>query len=151
MNAILATLKKSGRAAIVAATIGAASVAALPAMAQSAPSFNFSLGLGGGGNSFSFGLESDTDRGWRRGDRRRFVQVCLTDRQIINGLRDHGYRDVELTRELRGDRVEVEARYGRSWYVLEVDRCTGSVQVIERVRPLLPGRPGFGLHFNFGN
>jgi hypothetical protein len=147
MSPILSTIKKSGRAAVIAVAIGAASVVAMPAMAQSAPSFNFSLGIGSGGESFSFGVERDGRSGFRRGDRR----YCLNDREIVRGLRAHGYYDVEITRDLRGSRVEVEARYGRSWYVLRVDRCTGSVQVIERVRPLRPGRPGFGLQFNFGN
>jgi hypothetical protein len=149
MTTILATIKNSGRAAVIAVALGVASVAAAPAVAQQGPSLNFNLDIGGGkgGSGLSFGIQSDGNRELRHG-RPDFWRYCLRDREIYRGLRDHGFRDIEIIRELRGDRVEVEARYGRSWYLLRVDRCTGAVRVLERIRP---GRPGFGLHFNFSN
>ncbi|MDP1729638.1 MAG: hypothetical protein Q8L54_00360, partial [Devosia sp.] len=131
----------SGRAAVVALVLGAASVTAMPAMAQSEPSFNFRLGIGSGGG-FDFGIESRS----RDFDRLRF---CLTNNQIRRGLRDYGFRDIEIVRDNR-QRVEVIARYGRAWYRLRVSRCTGEVRVIERLRRGFPGS-GFGLQFNFGN
>lgn len=141
MTHILSRLKKSGRVAVVALALGAASVAALPAPAM-AQSSSFSLQLGGGDGSLTFRFGDD------RYDRER-VRICLTNAQIRRGLRAHGYRNIDIVRELRRNRVEVVASYGRSWYRLQVDRCTGKVRVIERLRRGFPSG-GFGLQFNFG-
>jgi hypothetical protein len=144
MAQILSTLRKGGRAAVVALVLGTASVTAIPtpAMAQPGPSFQFRLDLGVPGGSFRF-----RDRDF---DQRRF---CLSNSQIVRGLRQHGFRDVDIVRDNRR-RVEVIARYGRAWYLLQVNRCSGQVQIIERIRRGFPDRRfpqgGFGLQFNFG-
>lgn len=139
MTHLFSILKSSGRAAIVALTLGASVMAAAPAVAQSQPSFNFQFGVGGDGKpSFGFGVDSG-------GDRIR-PQVCLTNRQIVRGLRDEGYRDVEIVRELPRNRVGVIARDGRIWYSMRVHRCTGEVDRIERLRSY---RPGLRFEFNF--
>jgi len=136
MTQILSTLKRSGRAAVVALVLGAATVTAMPtqAMAQS-PSFSFSIDLGGGSLRF------------RGGDFSR--KFCLSNNQVRRELRKHGFRDIDIVRSLNRNRVEVIARYGRNWYVLRVDRCSGQVRIVERLRRGFPGR-GFGLQFNFG-
>lgn len=127
------------KAALIALTLGASSFAAAPALAQ--PSFNFEFGVGSDGKpSVGFGVNSDSDR---RGFR---PQVCYSDRQIIRGIRDEGYRDVEIVRELPRNRVGVIARDGRTWYSMRVNRCTGEVDRIERLRNY---RPGFRFQFNF--
>jgi len=138
---ILSTLKKSGRAAVVALALGAATVTAMPApaMAQS-PSFSFQLGIDSGQSGMTFRFGDD--------DRER-VRVCLTNSQIRRGLREEGFRNVDIVRELRRNRVEVIASYGRSWYRLQVNRCTGAVRIVERLRRGFPSG-GFGLQFNFG-
>lgn len=137
MTHLISTLKASGRAAIVALTLGASMIAAAPAMAQ--PSFNFQFGVGPDGKpSVGFGVDSDGDR--------RPIRICMTDRQIIRGIRDEGYRDVQIVRELSRNRVGVIARDGRVWYSMRVNRCTGEVDRIERLRNF---RPGFRFQFNF--
>jgi hypothetical protein len=140
MTHLLSTLKSSGRAAIVALTLGASAFAAMPAMAQQ-PSFNFQFGVNPDGRpSFGFGVGTD------RPGRPIRPAVCLTDRQIIRGIRDEGYRDVEIVRELPRNRVGVIARDGRTWYSMRVDRCTGETDRIQRLRSY---RPGVRFQFNF--
>ncbi|RUT32905.1 hypothetical protein EMQ25_07160 [Arsenicitalea aurantiaca] len=145
----LSTLKTTGRAAVIALALGAASLGATPASAQS---FNFNLGVDSGGQpSFGFGVQSG-ERGFHRPGRGggRWERYCLTNREIVRGLGSYGYRDADITRNLGRDRVEVVARYGRDWYQMRVDRCTGVVDRVERLRRP-GGRPGggFGLQFNF--
>lgn len=139
MTQILSTLRKSGRAAVVALVLGAAAVTAMPApaMAQSGPSFSFQLGIGGGGGGSLRFDSGDVD-----------LDFCLSNGQIRRGLRDYGFRNIDIVRANR-NRVVVIARYGRAWYRLQVNRCTGDVRIIERLRRGFPGG-GFGLQFNFG-
>jgi hypothetical protein len=140
---MLTTFKAAGRAAVVALALSATALpATTPAMAQSEPSFSFRLGIGSDGNALSFGLRS--------GDRDRFVlrDRCLTNRQVVRGLRHHGFRDVDIIRTLSRSRVRVEADWGRRTYRMTVNKCTGEVYNIERVRRF---DNDFGLEFRFGN
>lgn len=138
MTKMLSFLKTSGRAAIVALALGSSAfVATTPTMAQ--PSFNFQFGVGPDGKpSVGFGVDSD-------GGRIR-PQVCLSDRQIIRGIRNEGYRDVEIVEDLPRNRVGVIARDGRTWYSMRVNRCTGEVDRIKRLRNF---RPGLSFEFSF--
>lgn len=136
MTSILSTVMKSGRAAIVAATLGAAALSAAPVQAQS---FNFEFGIQGGGNSFSYGF----DQG------RKFKRECLTNREIRRGLNRAGFDDIRFV-DRQGVRVKVIADFGRRTYSMTINRCTGRVSNIERLRRG-HGGPGFGLQFNFGN
>ena len=142
MTHVLSTLKKSGRAAVVALALGAASLTVLPtpAMAQPSSSFSIQLGIGEGdrGLSLRFG---DDDRDLHR--------ICLTNSQVRRGLREYGFRNIDIVRERTRNRVEVIASYGKRWYRLLVNRCTGRVQIIERLRRNFPSG-SFGLQFNFG-
>lgn len=145
MTSMLTRFGKTGRAAVVALVLGATALTAAPAMAQSgAPSFNFQLDLGNGGGGMTMqapqGRVAVPERDWDR--------YCLTDRQIRRGLANYGFRDARVTREFGRNRVEVIARYGRDFYSMRVNRCTGEVTRVERMRR--PGG-GFGLQFNFGN
>ena len=137
MSTFLSTLKTSGRAAVLAVALGAASVTAMPAPAM-AQSFNFEFGIGGGGNNFSFELN---DRG------RRIKRDCLTNNEIRRGLRRNGFSDISFV-DRRGNRVVVIADYGRRTYRLVINRCNGRVIDVERLRRR--GNDGFGLQFNFG-
>jgi hypothetical protein len=139
MTHLISSLKASGRAAVVALALGASVFTAAPAMAQPTPSFNFQFGIGSDGKpSVGLGINSgrpDFD-----------IDECLTNRQIIRGLRDEGYRDIEIVSELRRNRVGVVARYGRNYYSMRVHRCTGEVDRIQRLRGF---RPGLSFQFNF--
>lgn len=145
MTQMLTLLKKSGRAALVALTLGAATVTAMPAQAQSSPSFNFSFGINGGGDNFSFG--------WNNG--RQIRRACLSDSEVRRGLQRNGFSNVRFL-DRRGIRIRVMAEHRRDTYRMSINRCTGRVTDIERVRDRYwdrgrPGRPGFGLHLDFGN
>jgi hypothetical protein len=134
MTPLLSTVKKSGRAAIVALTLGAATVTAIePAQAQS---FSFKFGISGGGSDFSFGIR----------DGRKFKRECLTNNEIRRGLRRNGFDDIRFL-DRRGVRVKVYAEFGRRAYVLTINRCTGRVIDIDRVRRRGDG-PGFGFEFD---
>lgn len=143
MNPILSTVMKSGRAAVVALTLGAAAFTAMPVQAQQ---FNFEFGIQGGGNSFSYGF----DKG------RKFKRDCLTTNEIRRGLRRAGFDDIRFV-DRQGIRVSVIADYGRRTFSMDINRCTGRVSNIERLRRGGGGGhgggngPGIGLQFNFNN
>jgi hypothetical protein len=135
-------LKTGGRAAIIALTLGASTIAVVPA--AQAQSFNFQFGVDGSGKpSVGFGVDSD---GYGRPGRPIRPQVCYSDREIIRGIRNEGYRDVQIVRELPRNRLGIIARDGRTWYSMRVNQCTGEVDRIERLRRY---RPGVQFEFNF--
>jgi hypothetical protein len=137
MTPILQKMMKSGRAAMVALTLGATAFTAMPAMAQSGnPSFNFEFGIQGGGDNFSYGLE--------RG--KKFQRECLSTSEIRRALQRRGWDDVRFV-DRRGIRVKVVAEWGRWTYAMDINRCTGRVSNIERLRR--PYFPGFHFQFNF--
>jgi hypothetical protein len=135
MTSMLSTVMKSGRAAIVAVTLGAAAITALPVQAQS---FSFEFGIRGGGNTFSFGID----------DGRRFRRACLTNNEIRRGLRRNGFEDIRFLSR-RGVRVQVYAEWGRRAYILTINRCNGRVVDVDRVRRR-GGGGGPSFEFNFG-
>ena len=142
MTHLMTLVKTGSRAAIIALTLGASTFAIVPA-AQAQPSFNFQFGVGPDGKpSVGIGVDSDGDR---RGRPIR-PQVCYSDREIIRGIRNEGYRDVQIVRELPRNRLGVIARDGRTWYSLRVNQCTGEVDRVERLRSY---RPGARFEFNF--
>ena len=130
--------KKTSRAALVALTLGAATVTALPAQAQSSPSFNFELGIGSNGSGMSF----------RGGNKKPRLDRCLTNRQVERGLRHYGFDDVNVVRSLGKNRVLVIAEWGIRDYSMKVDKCSGRVYDVERLRHRR-GMPGFNFQFNF--
>jgi len=146
MTTIASTFKNAGRALLVAAVLGTGGLAAAPAVAQD-PSFNFSLGIGGNGQpSFGFGINSNRNP---PGFRRPSATACLSDRQVIAGLRSYGFSRVQIVDSNRRN-AEATGRYQRADYDIYVNKCTGQVD-IDRIRRGPPSRPGFGLQFNFGN
>lgn len=139
MTHLMSTMKTSGRAALVALTLGITALTAVPASAQS---FNFQFGVGPDGKpSVGFGVNDGRDDG-----RRVYRCLDLSDREIVRGIRREGYRDVQVVRDLPRNRAGVIARDGRTWYSMRVDRCTGETDRIERLRNY---RPGFRFNFNF--
>jgi len=141
MTHLMNLVKTGGRAAIIALTLGASSIAIVPT--AQAQSFNFQFGVGPDGKpSVGFGVDSDGDR---RGRPIR-PQVCYSEREIIRGIRDEGYRDVQVVRQLPRNRLGLIARDGRTWYSMRVNQCTGEVDRIQRLRNY---RPGLRFEFNF--
>lgn len=133
------TLKTSLRAGVVAlALAGSTFVATAPVQAQSS-SFGFSLNFGSqspkGGITLQFG---DND----------FFEMCRTNSQIRQALRNKGYRDVRIVRESdNSNKVWAVGRKHGDWFQMRVDRCTGKV---DRVREIERKRNGsFSLSFSF--
>ncbi len=138
------TLKTGLRAGVVAlALAGSAIVGVAPAQAQS--NFGFSLNFGNGGPSLNGGPKGNVEL--RFGDRDYF-KFCLTNAQIERGIRNRGYRDVQIVREdRRNDKVYAVARKGRDYFSMRIDRCTGKV---DRIREIERRRDGsFRIEFNF--
>ncbi|WP_055049259.1 hypothetical protein [Devosia sp. A16] len=140
MTPMLSTVMKTSRAAIVALTLGAAAITAMPAQAQSEPQFSFQLGINGGGDAQTFS----------KGNRhtRPHFDRCLTNRQVERGLRDYGFRNVDVIRNLGRDRVLVVASWRNKDYAMKVDKCSGRVYDVKRLKKFR-GQPGFSLQFNF--
>lgn len=143
----LSNLKSIARAATIAVVLGGATMVAAPAMAQSGPGNSFSLELNGGGGGRGGDFET-----FGRGGNDFNIGFCLTNNQVRSGLREYGFRDVRIVRELQRQRVEVRAEYGRYLYSMRVDKCTGWVDRVERIRrvdfPFFPGN-NFGIHLSF--
>lgn len=66
----------------------------------------------------------------------------------MRGIRNKGYRNVQIVREQnRNDKVWVVASKRGDWFSMRVDRCTGKV---DRVREINRNRNGsFNLSFSF--
>lgn len=135
------TFKTGLRAGVVAIALAGSTLAmTAPVQAQSNGSFGFSLNFGNnqqprGGITLNFG---DRD----------YFDVCMTNSQVVRGLRNKGYRDVRIVREQnRNDKVWVVARKSGDWWSMRVDRCSGKV---DRVREIERNRNGsFTLNFSF--
>ena len=142
MTSLTSSLMKSGRAALIAIALGASAVTAMPAQAQSQPSFNFQLGIGNDGNVMSFGMGTN--------DRKRYrpIRQCISDREVVRGLRHQGFRNVDVIRNLSRTRVAVVGSWHNGDYSMKVNKCTGEVYDIQRLRKHR-GQPGFNLQFNF--
>ncbi|MBK8083898.1 MAG: hypothetical protein IPK28_08700 [Devosia sp.] len=152
MTQILSRLRLSGRVAVIAIALGAATLGVAPVQAQSAPSFSFQLGIGKGGDVQAFG--GSKSRGFTA------IKSCLSNRQVERGLRSFGFRDVNVVRSIGKNRVLVIAEHGRRTYSMKVNKCTGAVYDVERLRARdrFPDRwrdddgfPGFGMRFQFGH
>lgn len=128
-----ATLSAVRITAIAALLAGAAAV---PAFAQGAPSFHFDLRVPGAvvGTEPGYGAS----RPYRR-------PVCLSDREVENGLEDAGWRNVDLGADVGRTRVIAYAnwRRGSRLYQMVVDRCSGQVDHVAEVRREAPVRPPY--------
>tara|TARA_R110002020_G_scaffold347168_1_gene560897 strand:+ start:414 stop:908 length:495 start_codon:yes stop_codon:yes gene_type:complete len=156
--------KTNTRAALVAIALGATGLVAAPAFAQSGSAgFSIEMHGNGGGSGFGNGRHGDRGYGWNDGGMR-----CLSDREVVRGVRAYGYDRVEITRQLRGDRVDLRA-VKRNWvYAMRVDKCSGDVSRLDRLGRASGGYRGgrreggfrndagfdgggFGFQFNFAN
>jgi hypothetical protein len=134
-------------ASVALVTIALAVVAfgVMPAQAQ--PAINFSLDIPGGQGGMTMGLSAGaTDQSAPESQDNAGTR-CLTNREVRRGVENNGYERVEITDELPRDRVAVRGTQGNWLYSMDVDKCTGAVERLERVRRVQGG--GFGLQFNF--
>jgi hypothetical protein len=141
-------------AAIVALALGGSVIATIPAQAQQGPAFSFNLNIPGGRGDLTFGggnafgnQSGPSGPRYHNGDGNG--RRCLTNREIRRGIEANGYEQVEVRRELQRNRVEVAGQSGNWLYSMRVDKCSGEVDRLQRIRRVQGG--GFGLQFNFGN
>ncbi|MCS6759203.1 MAG: hypothetical protein MO852_09535 [Candidatus Devosia euplotis] len=157
------------RAAVVAVALGATILVAAPAFAQSgSSSLSIEIQSNGGGRGFDNDRHMDRNNGWRDSSRRR----CLSNREVVRGASAYGYDRVEITRELQGERADLQAVKGNWIYTMRVDKCSGEIDRLQRVGRAFGGHRGydgggrrdggcrndggfdgggFGFQFNFGN
>jgi hypothetical protein len=131
----LLALKTLVRAGVVAAALGAAAFAALPA--QAAPPHFYGhmhghFGYPGWPGYFGHGPY------WYGGHWGYYPQpvpraVCMTDWQVRNSLASRGYYSISLFSQ-RGLFVGAQARRGAWLYSLQVNRCNGAVVSVRRLR-----------------
>ena len=144
MTMMPAKFKTVIRAAIVALALGGSAIATIPTQAQQGPAFSFNLNIPGGRGDLTFGGgNAFGNQSGPAGHR------CLTNREIRRGIEANGYERVEIKRELQSNRVEVAGQNGNWLYSMRVDKCSGEVDRLQRIRRVQGG--GFGLQFNFGN
>ena len=114
---LLTTLKTGGRAALIALSLGAATLVAAPAQAAGpTPSFGFSFNFGNGGGPGMY---------FNYGGNPKYA--CLSDKQIFWQLKNQGYSKVKIVKS-KGYNVIVVARYHNKWYQLAVNRCNGKIK-----------------------
>lgn len=159
------TFKSIARVAALAVTIGASALVVAPVQAQEGPSASFSIQIPGSGArsgaSVSGGFAApqaapnwapdysyEDDYGYDYGYR------CLTNREVRQGIAGYGFSNVDITRELYNERVDLQAVYGNWLYTMRVDKCTGEVNRVRRAERVYNGDfngGGFGFQFGFGN
>lgn len=157
--------KSTARVVVLLTAIGGAAFGtAAPALAQEGPSSSFSIVIpdyiqdeapaaeqrqaqpqwGGGGYEDDYAYDD--------------YYSCLTNRDVRRGIADYGFSRVEVTRELRDERVDVRAVYGNWLYTMRVDKCTGEVTRVRQAQRVYDDTynggfgngGGFGFEFNFG-
>jgi hypothetical protein len=131
MTFALSTLKKSGRAALVALAMGAVSMTAMPVQAASEPSFNFQLGIGDNGGVMGFELNKKGSKNFKKW---KPIKQCLTNRQVERGLEWYGFDDADVVRKLSKSRVLVIAEWNGRFYSMTVNTCSGEVYNVKRLR-----------------
>jgi hypothetical protein len=127
------TIKKSVKLSLAVVAFGAAGLAAVPAQAAS---FTFGSGMTHNGVVLRFTNGHFTNN------------YCLSNSEIRQQLRAHGFHQVSIIRSLGHNKVLAVGLKGSHWYQLVVDSCTGGVDQ-QRVRRSSNG--GFSFSFTFGN
>jgi len=128
MTLSVSTLKKSGRAALVALAMGAVSMTAMPVQAAE-PNFNFQLGIGNDGGVMGFELNNKKNfNKWKP------IKKCLTDKQVERGLEWYGFDDADVVRKLSNSKVLVVAEWNNRYYSMTVNKCTGEVYNVKRLK-----------------
>ena len=130
---MLNTLKSTGRAALVAVALGATAFTAMPV--QAAPQSSFSLQLNGG-NGMQFGNDD-------------FFNYCLTNKQIRYALQDYGFTKVQIVKKINDRKVVVVASYHGVWYEMRVDRCTGKVDKVKKLKKQFYNGSNFSFTITF--
>jgi hypothetical protein len=129
MTFTLSTFKNSGRAVLVALVMGATAVTAMPVQAAE-PNFNFQLGIGDNGGVMGFELNKKNNnfKKWKP------IKKCLSNGQVENGLEWYGFDDADVVKNLGKNRVAVIAEWNNRFYSMTVDKCSGEVYNVKRLK-----------------
>jgi hypothetical protein len=138
------TLTTCARAALVALSLGATALVAMPAQAATMtvnpPSVQLKLGGPGGGVKFKFGTPD-------------YFKLCLNDRGVVRLLSRNGYNFVRIVRSNKGDngrnRVWATGVKHHDFYMLRVDRCSHDIRARKLGHNDRDNFNGFSLQFNF--
>lgn len=76
-------------------------------------------------------------------------RTCMSKVEIVRGLRNNGYRDAKVVKNLGQGRVLAVGRKGTKWYQLRIDTCSGFVDNVRRVRRSYDG--SFDFYLDFGD
>lgn len=143
MTLSLSTLKKSGRAALVALAMGAVSMTAMPVQAAE-PNFNFQLGIGNNGGVFGFELNNKNKKKYFP------IKKCLTNSQVENALEWYGFDDANVVKKLSKSKVLVIADWNNKYYSMTVNKCTGEVYNVKKLKKGFDFYEGDGPGVGFG-
>lgn len=143
MTLSLSTLKKSGRAALVALAMGAVSMTAMPVQAAE-PNFNFQLGIGNNGGVFGFELNNKNKKKYFP------IKKCLTNSQVENALEWYGFDDADVVKKLSKSKVLVIAEWNNKYYSMTVNKCTGEVYNVKKLKKGFDFYDGDGPGVGFG-
>lgn len=126
------------RAGLVALALGGTALVGGVAPAQAAVGFQLNFGLPGPGPGLVLRFGSPD-----------YYRYCMKNSQIRSELRQRGYRDVQIVREMNAtNKVWAVGRKGGEWFQMRVDRCNGRVDRIREING--PNRDGrFSLTFTF--
>ena len=127
MTLSLSTLKKSGRAALVALAMGAVGLTAMPVQAAE-PNFNFQLGIGNNGGVFGFELNNKNKKKYFP------IKKCLTNNQVENALEWYGFDDANVVKKLSSSKVLVIAEWHNRYYSMTVNKCSGEVYNVKKLK-----------------
>ena len=61
--------------------------------------------------------------------------LCLTDYQVRQSIAAHGFSNISLNVPIE-DHVQARATRGNTVYLIDFNRCTGSIEGVKRLRPL---------------
>ncbi|KKC38733.1 hypothetical protein WH87_07360 [Devosia epidermidihirudinis] len=160
------SFKSVARAAVLAVAIGGSALAVMPAQAQEGPSASFSIQIPGNGPATNGRSGASAtgrfaapgwapDYGYDDGYGYDYGYRCLTNREVRQGIAGYGFSNVDITRELYNNRVDLQAVYGNWLYTMRVDKCTGEVNRVRQAQRVYNGGynngGGFGFQFGFGN
>jgi len=140
------SISKFIKAGVVALSLGATAMVAMPA--QAAPTFSFQFGVGNGfgfGGPTYFGQPGIT---LQFGDP-NYYMYCLSDSQIRKALKNNGYAQVKIVKYYNSsNRVLAVGFKDGDWWQMRVNRCTGKVDQVQVIDQEDDGNFQLFLNFN---
>lgn len=139
------TFKSAARIGLAAIGLSAGFALATAPVHAAEPQFNFSIKTPDG--EFSFGNGGVQSRQFQPRERR---PVCLEGRGLQRTVARQGFYDVDFL-DWRGSRVSAVGEFRGRTVTFDVDRCTGEVSNVQRLRRGGWGgrgwdRSGYGRH-----